>query len=324
MLRNCTIEYNFAQSFGAGLVITDSAAPLLIDSVINGNYCPNGGGGAFVSNQASPIFERVRFSRNSAGSSGGAVLVTASATPVFLTCEIEYNSAKSSGGGLCAVNSAKVTLRSSTFLGNLATAAGAARMADNAQCSLFSTRFINNTANNRGGAIELGQFCNATFVDCDWEGNQVAVGSGGGISITESSRADVRDSRFRSNKATTGGAISCQTLIVPLVTNCTFSSNIASTDGGALYISDASFITVTESHFECVHLNSPTRANYVQLAKPCIYDCLIDILGRISVTVVEEQLLHLEYRNQPSHQVSLSPTLPKSPEEHCSWVTIVV
>ena len=171
---------------------------------------------------------------------------------------------------------------------------------------------------------------NATFVDCDWEGNQVAVGSGGGISITESSRADVRDSRFRSNKATTGGAISCQTLIAPLVTNCTFSSNSASTDGGALYISDASFITVTESHFECVHLNSPTRTNYVQLAKPCIYDCLIDI-GRISETVVEEQLLHLEYRNQPSHQVSLSPTLPKDQEEHClleipvlSWLSKVL
>lgn len=262
MLRNCTIEYNFAQSFGAGLVIADSAAPLVIDSVINGNHCPSGGGGVFISNHASPAFVRVRFSRNSAGSSGGAVFVTASATPVFLACEIEYNIAKTSGGGLCAVNSAKVTLTSSTFLGNFATGAGAVRVTDTARCSMFSTRFINNKAKNRGGAIELDQLCHAKFVDCDWEGNQVAVGSGGGISITESSRADVRDSRFRSNKATTGGAISCQTLIAPLVTNCTFSSNIASTDGGALYISDASYITVAESHFECVHLNSPTRTNY--------------------------------------------------------------
>ena len=238
-------------------MITDSAQPSLIDSVIKGNHCPNGGGGAFISNQASPTFTRVRFSRNSAGSSGGAVLVTASATPVLVSCQIENNLANSTGGGLYIVNFANVTVRSSTFFNNFATAGGAVRVTDYAQCSMFSTRFINNTANNRGGAMELDQLSDTRLVDCDWENNRVAIGSGGGVSITESSRTEFRDSRLRSNKATTGGAISCQTSIAPVVNNCTFSSNTASTDGGAIYVIESSSITVIESHFECVSLTLP-------------------------------------------------------------------
>jgi len=183
------------------------------------------------------------------------VLVTASATPVLVSCEIENNLANSTGGGLYIVNFANVTVRSSTFFNNFATAGGAVRVTDYAQCSMFSTQFISNEANNRGGAMELDQHSDTRFVDCDWENNRVAIGSGGGISITESSRSEFRDSRLRSNRATTGGAISCQTSIAPVVNNCTFSSNTASTDGGAIYVIESSSITVIESHFECVSLS---------------------------------------------------------------------
>jgi hypothetical protein len=44
----CNLTGNSVESFGGGLLITDSSIPIFIDSQIDGNNSPNGGGGAFI------------------------------------------------------------------------------------------------------------------------------------------------------------------------------------------------------------------------------------------------------------------------------------
>ncbi|MDR2708779.1 MAG: hypothetical protein LBC07_02250, partial [Elusimicrobiota bacterium] len=221
-------------------------------SFIN-NKARNLGGAIYAITRSEILFTQsnIIFSSNSAQSSGGAIYaIEGSIVNISTGAKVlfEKNSVLTGGGGaIYLINTAQLSFydsSSATFLSNSAqNSNGGAVYADNGVLFSYSRPqtnfmsqifFINNTANS-GGAIYAANNSISNFRDAliNFTGNEALNGSGGAISLNNSSFAFVNSTvSFSNNSANlSGGAISLQSSTLSFInSSIEFFNNKANTD----------------------------------------------------------------------------------------------
>lgn len=164
---------------------------------------------------------------NESGNSSGAGILCDASDAQISNCRIVGNTAQNSGGGIIILDG-NATLRACTIQGNVAV--------------------------SNGGGISL---VNAapTIEDCAILEN-LALGNGGGM-VVANAPATMRRCTFRDNSGVAGGAVYIGDAGAPEFDACSFTSNAAETDGGAV----ANVVNVQAQFTSCTFLqNSAARS----------------------------------------------------------------
>jgi predicted outer membrane repeat protein len=194
------------------------------------------------------------FSNNSAELSGGAVYVG----DKFLNSDVSGNTfsdnmSRWQGGALFVSREFSVSLMSkNTFKGNAAGLDGwdgGAFFLDadfNDGSQMIDNVFSGNTAGDDGGAVMLfwnmdegtlisGNTFSSNKADLDNDNN----GAGGGLQIDDWLAGTITNNKFLNNEAGYGGGLYSEDLTgTAVITMNTFRSNVATTDGGGIWLDD--------------------------------------------------------------------------------------
>ncbi len=182
------------------------------------------------------------------------------------------------GAGMFNENSCP-TVRNCIFTDNYARLGGG-MFNGNADPTVIDCVFLDNVADLRGGGMSNVSFSNATVIGCTFIGN-VAVGSsgctGGGMDNQESSPT-VTDCVFIQNAAlglsiSIGGGMACTFPSTPIVTRCTFVSNVSAQFGGGLYASGAANAVVTDCTFRDNAAAARGGGVYCDSSSPTMTNC---------------------------------------------------
>jgi predicted outer membrane repeat protein len=149
-----------------------------------------------------------------------------------------YNTS-GNGGGMVA-DGAYLTVRNSHFFNNFA-ANGGALAANGGYPKIYRNLFNNNTVSGMGGAVRLENALanTARIANCEFLKN--SAGSGGGAISTSSLSLQVSNSLFNGNSVApgSGGAVvatgNVNNNCTAFFSNCTFTSNTAGSNAGAVY-----------------------------------------------------------------------------------------
>jgi len=241
---------------GAGVRVTGSGRPTLIDCTISGNSANgNGGGMAILSNASARLFH-CTFVANRAVSGAGFLVTGTQAAPVVEACRFEGNRASSSGGG-ATIASSQMTMAGCEFEDNQANAATAANggavslTGSGTGLTLNDCYFVDNSVHvsgtasgvPRGGAFAMTSSTTATFTRCLFLHNSYTATSGavrGGAVGIVASTATFRSCKFLGNSVSSGsdgdgGAVATITTNAGAsFGNCIFSGNTATHEGGAI------------------------------------------------------------------------------------------
>ena len=108
---------------------------------------------------------------------------------------------------------------------------------DNSIFRIINCRFINNSAEEHGGAIRCSH-SSPQIINCTFDNNIALLSGGGAIDCSYDSSPSLENCFFKLNEAQWGGAISCRVGSSPTVYQCGFDRNLASGDlgfGGAIF-----------------------------------------------------------------------------------------
>ena len=175
--------------------------------------------------------------------------------------------AKNGGAIYCGVSS-EVGLEGVELNGLSATSGGAIYVVGNLNAK--NCEFLSNTATS-GGAVYIEKM--ATIDDCNFIGNSASY-RGGAINVAYTEalknevKADIKNSQFLSNTATTGGenearrggAIYLAEYVAVSVSNSSFTENLATQYGGAIDLARGSSIDIIQSDF---NKNSATNGGAI-------------------------------------------------------------
>ena len=119
---------------------------------------------------------------------------------------------------------------------NLGNKGGGAVRVSNATVNMDNCKFVNNIANQFGSAIYVGGTGVLNMIDCSLSKNNVATYDGA-IYVDANATLNIDHCIFAENTATRrAGAISAKGKVNAV--NCDFDSNVATTDGGAIWMRD--------------------------------------------------------------------------------------
>ncbi len=232
---------------GGGAIYTNNA--LIKDSIFSHNTAGFEGGAVYSKNQIT--FINSSFSDNAA-MNGGAVYIEDKCNSEFVSCSFEKNRCTVDGGAIYSYSKdSNLKIFSCSFFNNTAKNIIGPRNFGGAICSeglidIEESIFENNSAYNLGGAVYAKE---VTRIKSSIFKNNSA--KEGGAIHTTTITGEVLDSSFSKNKATSdsGGAIYLSLSNNNLILSyCSFNSNSAHVDGGAIYsegrsiISNSSFI----------------------------------------------------------------------------------
>lgn len=192
------------------------------------------------------ITGEVSFTENRAGGEGGAVAVADSGTLTFRDSAVVHftaNNCTGSGGGMALWDSGGVTVYSAatiaTFVGNSAGDSGGAIFATNVEDFFVYTApgnvsFVDNNASGSGGAVRVLMAEVFVLEGVEFRGNFARIG---GAVVVESSSglASLNEGGLDLEPAD--------------IFECSFFSNIAEEDGGALHVGSG-FASLKSSVFE--------------------------------------------------------------------------
>ncbi|MCG8404942.1 MAG: right-handed parallel beta-helix repeat-containing protein [Phycisphaerales bacterium] len=182
------------------------------------------GAGIHIGIGSNPTITNCSFLGNIASTEGGGIYINGS-SPTISDCFFNANSTDGpiGGGGIFIINGINPTITNCTFLLNVANsgALGGAIRSSNSNWTVAQSFFCNNIATT-GGAIQsdggITNITNCLFVD-----NRSSPGNGAGVSAQNSNQANL--------------------------TNCTFTLNIADTDGGGMFVDGSSNAAVRNCIF---------------------------------------------------------------------------
>lgn len=222
-----------AADVGGGAFLDGSTS--LLDSVFAQNTAATGGAGVYASGFAGELTGNA-FLENRADDDGGGVYLDGGAGAVTAN-RFEGNEAGGDGGGLrVKLSTARVT--DNTFTANTAVQSGGAAKVSHAPAMLRGNVFRANTA-WKGGALALDESASALVGDA-FERN--VAGTGGGLFVSDGWEGPVlEDCVFTSNVASSrGGNIAIELLpgIRTLLRRVELISGAADL-GGGLYASDS-------------------------------------------------------------------------------------
>ena len=227
-LTNCTFTGNTASTHGGGAYFF--AAGTLTDCAFTGNKAPNGGGVYFSVNGGR--LTGCAFTDNTTTGMGGGVYFKGTAT--LTRCMFMGNTASSNGGGTYFDNTA--TMTDCSFTSNTASRDGGGFYFFRGTATLTRCTFTSN-----GGRYGGGTFFNNTarMTDCSFTSN-TATSDGGGARFNAG--GTLTNCMFSSNVATTGNGGGAHFSSAATLTNGVFANNKA-TNGGGMYLTDGGTIT---------------------------------------------------------------------------------
>lgn len=173
------------------------------------------------------------------GASGRGGGINNTSSTLRLTNVILHENEATYGGGMYN-NDSSPTLTNVTFSRNAANNQGQGGGMYNFNSSpiLTNVTFSENTANNNGGGISNSGSSSPTLANVSFTDNE-ANGGGGGIRNTASSAPTLNGVEFSGNAARYGGGI-YNIDSSPVLSNTTFSHNVAIDLGGGIYNEDSS------------------------------------------------------------------------------------
>jgi len=253
------------QNLGRIMDIRSDANVTLRDLTLqNANYAFNGG--ALNIDDSSLTLESVTFKDNSGGSLGGAIYTSGSAVVDIDSCLFVNNSGGSGSAIADFSNSTGVTIRNTVFRENTASNRGTVYLTGSTSDSLFEnvTFDKNLSARSAGGILFLGR--KLVIDGLVATGNESTGGNGGALFVSGTSHAKqvkIVNAIFDGNKAADGGAIDFSSTGDPLdIQHSSFVGNVASDDGGALYLTGA-VLDVTNVTFSGNKASSDGGAIYM-------------------------------------------------------------
>ena len=204
ILRNLTVTNNTATGLGGGMYAQDS-----LNQLTNVDFVSNtaSSGGAVYNNTSGSIFTDTTFEGNSSENSGGAVLNEASSV-IIDEAVFRGNTAGGSGGAVFNADLSNSVINNALFEGNSALDSGGGAVFNfNSSPVITNVEFRSNNATATGGAI---------------------------YNLGQNSQTTVANGVFDGNTAEFGGAVFSR-LGNHQGTNLTFTNNVASLNGGAIY-----------------------------------------------------------------------------------------
>ena len=195
ILEGFTIR-NGSAGKGGGVLIENSS-PALKDCIVVGNHSTNNGGGIYVdssditlenvivknnSAKGSGAGIYLKFSncvmtggsvKNNSGNHGGGIFVTDSPSSgefILNSVSIEGNTAVEHGGGVYLKNSL-LDVEDCVFDSNAANRGGALFCYLGGNANIVSSSFVNNSARDLGGAVDIRNASELTFIDCEFKNN---------------------------------------------------------------------------------------------------------------------------------------------------------
>ena len=183
-------------------------------------------GGAIVNLHGSLTICNSMFAGNTAEYGGAIVNLGA-----LKICSSRFAGNVAVNGGAIYHDAGRLTVDSSTFIGNMADRAGGAIFNGGGTVDIGDSKFIGNVAPSGGGAIVIAGYGTVNVSGGAFSSNVVSHGGGGAISIWYGSKLRARDCSFKRNLAATGGAISNSGNLMD-IGNCAFNGNAAFSPGG--------------------------------------------------------------------------------------------
>ena len=209
-----------------------------------------------VTNVALEI-QRTNFTRNSVVD-GGAISACDQVDLSLVHCRLDFKLVSDDGGTIAAGVSVKLKIRETSLICNSARNQGEAfDIGSQSECQIASCVFYSNTAKAGGGAVYIDSKALLKIQNTNFTNNNGS--DGGGICIQENSKLQalidsavvIESCHFVSNYAVTdsGGAVNIHNPEHVSIMNTFFLRNVASNDGGAMYIIGG---TVTIDNITCV------------------------------------------------------------------------
>ena len=218
--------------------------------IINKNITIDGNGHTVDANGQSRIFNlkgsdlaitlnNITFVNGDANS-GGAIY-QGDGIPIAVTvknCNFKNNTVINDGGAVYLKSTGLIIIENNSFTNNIAGFEGGAIYSSGENMKILNSKFTNNTAKTRGGAVSSGK--NTEVYNSIFENNYVLT-YGGAISTGENSK--VEKSAFINNTAeTSGGAINVKQDKNITITDSQFIDNSATNEGGAVKAGSTSII----------------------------------------------------------------------------------
>jgi len=165
--------------------------------------------------------------------------------------DVSYSGSAGGNGGVISGNAA-LTVSGGEFANNTASNNGGAISVSGTQADISGAEFTENTASYSGGAVDVRTSGATNISNAVFTGN-IAGQKGGAVFSEnvaghESRELTILNSRFNSNQGTYGGAIRAETGSL-VVRDSTFSGNVSSSSGGAMYLENNIAVTISGSTF---------------------------------------------------------------------------
>jgi predicted outer membrane repeat protein len=240
-VQNCrfndnSVGFGSFQGRGGGAYLRSSHATFS-DCIFTLNQATVHGGGMYFIDNGQITLSNCNFNNNTATNNGGAVLMALSDATIN-NCSFDTNNTIQLDGGAISNDRCSLAISDSTFINNSANDQGGAIInIDNSASTIViqNTDFIDNTAGNDGGAIHNFDGSSPTILNCDFIGNEATSDDGGAIDNLTDSSPILQNCRFVGNQAASGGgAIQNNGNCSPTILHCDFSGNRANS-GGAIY-----------------------------------------------------------------------------------------
>jgi predicted outer membrane repeat protein len=256
-VSDCDFTGNFCAWRGAGIHCEGVFAATITDchfmaNAIDAGDWDSGGAGVCCIGGVTSTFLRCTFTDNRVDgihAKGGAVACRESSPPTLTECSFTNNGTQGStnqGGALFCLFGSTPTLIDCDFTANwvldvigYVTSAGGAVYTTNNGLSATGCSFVDNTAQDSGGAVLIQS---GTLSACTFSGN--SADQGGAVACLSS--VTLVDCRLRDNAALYGGGVHCQWGGITSLERCVLSGNQASLNGGGIYGTGTLTVSVTE------------------------------------------------------------------------------
>ena len=222
-IANC-IFFNNTAEIGGAVYITGrdtklDASKFRINSA-------NDMGGAVYAEGLNFVLSKCDFANNTAINGGAFYSI---AYPNLIdSCNFTDNSADETAGAIYLASDNN-TVKNSIFRNNSAASNGGAIYSDvNDELFVLNSKFNNNSAEEFGGAIMVDSYAN--IVNSTFDGNNATTGG----AVYSDSETEFTNSTFSNNRAENGGAMAVND---GSIVNTAFVKNFANQTGGAIYVS---------------------------------------------------------------------------------------
>ena len=273
-MDSVVIESSGSVTYGrdGGAITASDSALTLSNSTFDGNS-GNYGGAIYLGSASSLTADAVTFSNNDAQFGGGVTLEDAS-TADFTDCIFEDNvvsvSGYGKGGAIYGYYYIEVTIDGSTFTDNdSASFGGAIDMETYGSLIVTDSTFVSNEiltslANpSSGGAIYTYKLDELSISGSEFTDNVGYLYGGAVFANNMVDETEISESTFSGNsiQSKRGGAVEFSAGSDLVITDCTFTDNVAAEGGGALSVYQNTSLTISSSTFSG-NSNTSTRDAY--------------------------------------------------------------